>query len=89
MLQAAKVNQNVLEKRHQLQEALSLLKAVNQPLNLSVICSQLANVHFYLGIVELGLNEARKVDPQQLAIHFYNNGEPQEDTQGMQSYIAR
>ncbi|XP_005105150.1 nuclear pore complex protein Nup155 [Aplysia californica] len=89
LLQAAKVNQNMLEKQHQLQEALSRLKAVNQPLNLSVICSQLASVHFYLGIVELGLNEARKVDPQQLAIHFYQNGEPQEDIQGMQGYLAR
>lgn len=89
LLQAAKVSQNQLEKRQQLQEALHLLKGVSQPLNLNIISSQLAQVHYYVGIVELGLNEARKADPQQLAVHFYQNGEPQEDIQGMQAYIAR
>ncbi|BFZ16747.1 hypothetical protein BsWGS_19786 [Bradybaena similaris] len=89
LLQAAKASQNQLEKRQQLQEALHLLKGVSQPLNLNIISSQLAQVHYYLGIVELGLNEARKADPQQLAVHFYQNGEPQEDIQGMQAYIAR
>ncbi|XP_059140242.1 nuclear pore complex protein Nup155-like [Physella acuta] len=89
LLQAAKVNQNQQEKQQQLQQSLHLLKGVNQPLNLGVICPQLASLHYYLGIVELGLNEARKADPQQLAIHFYQNGEPPEDIQGMQAYIAR
>uniref|UniRef100_A0A0B7BCT5 Nucleoporin Nup133/Nup155-like N-terminal domain-containing protein n=1 Tax=Arion vulgaris TaxID=1028688 RepID=A0A0B7BCT5_9EUPU len=89
LLQAAKVCHNQMEKRKQLQEALHLLKGVGQPLNLNIICPQLAQVHYYLGIVELGLNEARKADPQQLAVHFYQNGEPQEDLQGMQAYIAR
>jgi len=89
LLQAAKVNQNVVEKNHQLQEALSLLKAVHQPLHLSAISPQLAQVNFYLGILELGLTEARKVDPQLLAVHFYNNGEPHDDIQGMQAYLAR
>lgn len=83
------MNQNQQEKQQQLQQSLHLLKGVNQPLNLGVICPQLASVHYYLGIVELGLNEARKADPQQLAIHFYQNGEPPEDIQGMQAYIAR
>ncbi|KAH9488744.1 hypothetical protein Btru_059325, partial [Bulinus truncatus] len=89
LLQAAKVNQNKQEKEQQLQQALHLLKGVNQPLNLGVICPQLASLHYYLGIVELGLSEARKIDPQQLAVHFYQNGEPQEDIQGMQAYISR
>jgi len=89
LLQSAKVSQNVQERRHQLTEALSLLKSVSQPLNLGVICQQLTAVHFYLGVVELCLAEARKVDPQQLAVHFYNNGEPGEDIQGMQAYMAR
>uniref|UniRef100_A0A2C9M6L4 Nucleoporin Nup133/Nup155-like N-terminal domain-containing protein n=1 Tax=Biomphalaria glabrata TaxID=6526 RepID=A0A2C9M6L4_BIOGL len=89
LLQAAKVNQNQQEKYQQLQQALHLLKSVNQPLNLGAICPQLAEMRYYLGIVEIGLNEARKTDPQQLAIHFYQNGEPPEDSLGMQAYLSR
>lgn len=89
LLQAARVSHTQQDRRQQLQEALHLLKGVSQPLNLGVICPQLAQVHYYLGIVELVLNEASKVDPQQLAVHFYHSGEPQEDIQGMQAFIAR
>ncbi|CAL1535434.1 unnamed protein product, partial [Lymnaea stagnalis] len=89
LLQAAKQNLNQQEKQQQVREALQHLKGVNQPLNLNVICPQLESLYCYLGIMELGLNEARKADPQQLALHFYHNGEPQEDIQGMKAYIAR
>ncbi|XP_067677422.1 nuclear pore complex protein Nup155-like isoform X1 [Haliotis asinina] len=89
LLQAARVNQNQQEKRKQLYEALRLYKNVNTPLQLLAVCSQFANINFYEGIVELCLTEARKLDPQDLASHFYHNGEPPEDTQGFQAYYHR
>ncbi|XP_050400754.1 nuclear pore complex protein Nup155 isoform X1 [Patella vulgata] len=89
LLQATKTNQNQLEKRRQLQEALRLFKDVNQPLQLPAVCNQLASVNFYEGIVDLCLTESNKLDPQNLALHFYRCCEPPEDQQGMQAFINR
>lgn len=69
--------------------SLQLLKAVAQPLQLTVVCNQLAAVGHYTGIVELCLAEAKKCDPHDLAQHFYTQGEQPEDGQGMQAYIHR
>ena len=41
------------------------------------------------GVVDLSLTAAAKRDPQQLALHFYKNGQPAEDTQGNYFYSAR
>lgn len=40
-------------------------------------------------MVDLCLGAAEKRDPQGLATHFYRNGEPQEDRQGLQAYASR
>ncbi|GFN98864.1 nuclear pore complex protein nup155-like [Plakobranchus ocellatus] len=89
LMQAARASQDPNQKQQHLIQALHLLKSVAQPLNLGVLAPQMASLHFYPGVVELGLHEAHKVDPQGLALHFYQSGEPQEDIQGMQAYIAR
>ena len=49
---------------------------------------QFGGVRYYTGIVDLALTSASKRDPQGLALHFYHNGERQEDLQGMQSNLA-
>ena len=41
------------------------------------------------GIVDLSLTAATKRDPQGLALHFYKNGQPADDTQGSYCYSAR
>ncbi|PVD22911.1 hypothetical protein C0Q70_16171 [Pomacea canaliculata] len=89
LLQAARFIQDRNERRRHLQESLRLLKAVAQPLQLTVVCNQLAAVGHYTGIVELCLAEAKKCDPHDLAQHFYTQGEQPEDGQGMQAYIHR
>ncbi|ESO88145.1 hypothetical protein LOTGIDRAFT_234706 [Lottia gigantea] len=89
LLHASKANQNQGEKQRQLYEALRLFKDVNQPLQLTTVCNQLASVNFYQGIVDLCLTEANKLDPQNLALHFYRCCEPPEDQQGMQAFINR
>ena len=66
-----------------------LYKNVSQPLQLSEVCNQFASVHFYEGIVDLCLTLAHKRDPQNLALHFYNNDEPQEDIQGVTELMQR
>ena len=39
--------------------------------------------------MEVCLAAACRRDPQNLALHFYKNGEPMEDQQGLQAFIAR
>ena len=51
--------------------------------------SHLVAVHAYIGVLEVCLSAAAKRDPQGLALHFYKNGEPNEDQQGLQAYVAR
>lgn len=46
-------------------------------------------MHCYTGVVEICLAAAAKRDPQGLALHYYKNGEPMEDQQGLQAYMAR
>ena len=51
--------------------------------------SHLVAVHAYIGVLDVCLSAAAKRDPQGLALHFYKNGEPNEDQQGLQAYVAR
>ena len=44
---------------------------------------------FYDGVVDLCLSAAAKRDPQNLALHYYKNGEPPEDVQGKTVFMAR
>jgi len=89
LLTVAKTTQSKGQKDGQLKEALQLYKQIPGQLELSAVCMQFGAVHFYAGIVDLSLTAAAKQDPQGLAEHFYRNGEPQEDLQGMHAYINR
>ena len=46
-------------------------------------------MHDYEGVVELVLAAAEKRDLQEVALHFYRNGEPADDLQGRQAYRER
>lgn len=54
-----------------------------------MVAAQFQSVHFYDGIVDLCLTAALNRDPQNLAVHYYKNGEPVEDQQGMHAFIMR
>ena len=58
-------------------------------LDLPSVCTQFGAVRYYSGIVELALTAAQRRDQQALALHYYKNGEPPEDTQGRQGYVER
>lgn len=56
-----------------------LCKEVAPRLNLSAVCQQFIACQFYLGVLELCLSCAEKVDPNNAALHYYKNNEPIED----------
>ncbi len=67
-----------------MRDAVSMCKEIAARVNLDVLVSHLTAVHYYEGAVEMALAAAAKRDPQGLGLHFYKNGEPAEDQQGMQ-----
>ena len=89
MLIKARNQTNLQEKDKMIKEAISICKDVAAKLNLEVLTSHLVAVHSYIGVLEVCLSAASKRDNQGLALHFYKNGEPNEDQQGLQAFVAR
>ncbi|XP_071835712.1 nuclear pore complex protein Nup155-like [Apostichopus japonicus] len=89
LLQAAMSAETRSNKEEMLQEAQELFKQVNQQLNLPAICQEFHQARFYDGVVDLCLAAAVKQDPSNLALHYYKNGKPPSDHQGMQAFSAR
>ncbi|CAH1772348.1 unnamed protein product [Owenia fusiformis] len=89
LVQSAKLLQNKYDKDKVLKESLQLYKEVALQLDLQVVCQQYVQIRYYDAIVDLCITAANKRDPQNLALHYYRNGEPPEDTQGMQAFIIR
>lgn len=88
-LLSAKTIQNIQERENILKESLQLCKQISSQLNLRAVCGLFQAVHYYDGIVDLCLSAAQKRDPQNIALHYYNNGEPPDDNQGLQAYLNR
>ncbi|XP_023215500.1 nuclear pore complex protein Nup155-like [Centruroides sculpturatus] len=88
-LLSAKTIQNNQERENILKESLQLCKQISSQLNLRAVCVLFQAVHYYDGIVDLCLSAAQKRDPQNIALHYYNNGEPPDDNQGLQAYLNR
>ncbi|XP_053970658.1 nuclear pore complex protein Nup154 [Hylaeus anthracinus] len=85
----AKSCTNPEEKECYLQSALKLCKKVAPRLNLSAVCQQFVACQFYSGVLELCLTCAERVDPNNAALHYYNNNEPIEDQEGQFAYRKR
>ncbi|RLJ22835.1 hypothetical protein DJ030_00130 [bacterium endosymbiont of Escarpia laminata] len=66
-----------------------MFKDVAAELDLPTVCNQFAAVGFYSGIVELTLTASKKRDLQCWGLHFYKNGEPPSDSQGLIAYSNR
>uniref|UniRef100_A0A8C1ZSW8 Nuclear pore complex protein Nup155 n=1 Tax=Cyprinus carpio TaxID=7962 RepID=A0A8C1ZSW8_CYPCA len=89
LLQGSRQIQNKLEKERTLKESLRLYQQISHHTDLPLVCSQYRQVRFYEGVVELCLTAADKKDPQKLGLHFYRNGEPEEDASGQQAFQER
>lgn len=88
LINAQKEN-NPHERRNNLQEALKLCKRIVPQVNLQIICRHLRATHCYDGIIDLCLLSASRLDPQNLAMHYYCNGERRQDQQGFQAFQNR
>lgn len=66
-----------------------MCKPIAARIDLEALISHLSAVHFYEGALELTLAAAERKDPKGLALHFYKNGEPIEDQQGVEVFMTR
>lgn len=89
LLMTAKNSTSRSEKEQCLRTTLHLCKEAAPTLPLHSICQQFISTDFYEGVVELTAVCAAKSDPEEVGIHFYNNGEPTEDREGYTCYATR
>ncbi|XP_010007023.1 PREDICTED: nuclear pore complex protein Nup155 isoform X2 [Chaetura pelagica] len=89
LLQRSRQAQSKLEKEKMLRESLKEYQKISNQVDLANVCAQYRQVRFYEGVVELSLTAAEKKDPQGLGLHFYKNGEPEEDAVGLQAFQER
>ena len=72
-----------------LREAIDLMKQITFAANLRQVCDMLESAGCYEAIFELSLTAAHRRDPQNVALHYYEQGEPAEDIEGRQYYEMR
>ncbi|KFP73285.1 Nuclear pore complex protein Nup155, partial [Acanthisitta chloris] len=89
LLQRSRQAQSKMEKEKMLRESLKEYQKISNQVDLANVCAQYRQVRFYEGVVELSLTAAEKKDPQGLGLHFYKNGEPEEDVAGLQAFQER
>uniref|UniRef100_A0A8C0EQX2 Nucleoporin 155 n=1 Tax=Bubo bubo TaxID=30461 RepID=A0A8C0EQX2_BUBBB len=89
LLQRSRQAQSKVEKEKMLRESLQQYQKISNQVDLANVCAQYRQVRFYEGVVELSLTAAEKKDPQGLGLHFYKNGEPEEDVVGHQAFQER
>ncbi|XP_010008714.1 PREDICTED: nuclear pore complex protein Nup155 isoform X2 [Nestor notabilis] len=89
LLQRSRQAQSRMEKEKMLRESLKEYQKISNQVDLANVCAQYRQVRFYEGVVELSLTAAEKKDPQGLGLHFYKNGEPEEDVVGLQAFQER
>lgn len=77
------------ERQNNLYMALQLCKDAAPDLPLTNICQQFTAAEYYQGVIELCAVCASKKDPNNAALHFYNNNEPIEDQEGYAAYTTR
>lgn len=77
------------ERQNNLYMALQLCKDAAPDLPLTNICQQFTVAGYYQGVIELCAVCAAKKDPNNAALHYYNNKEPIEDQEGYAAYTTR
>ena len=82
LITKAKTIVNPTDKSNQLETALNLCKKIGARINLMAVCELFQSVQWYEAVVDICLLTAHNRDPQNLALHYYRNGEPIEDQMG-------
>jgi nuclear pore complex protein Nup155 len=81
--QALQLN-DFVQRKYLIDDALELIKQINYVNNLQQICDTLRYAQCYDALCDLCLNAAQKRDPKNIALHYYHNGEPSDDLQGVE-----
>lgn len=89
MLKSSRVLQNIDEKEEMILNALELCKSIAPNINLPGICKQFASLKAYHAVIDLCLACAKKVDPDNIAHHFYKNDLSIADQEGREFYQKR
>jgi len=89
LVMKAKSITNPSDRALQLENALNLCKKIGARINLHAVCELFQSVQCYEAVVDLCLLTAQNCDPQNLALHYYRNGEQMEDQQGYYAFVTR
>lgn len=89
IINKAKLCQNKKEADAMIDEAISIFRNIGSRINMEQACTLLQSVHAYRAIVRLVVEISAARDKDNLAIYYYKNGEPIEDSQGRNIYYSR
>ncbi|RZC41057.1 nuclear pore complex protein Nup155 [Asbolus verrucosus] len=89
MLKSSRSIQNIDEKEEMVMSALELCKSIAPNINLSGICKQFVSLKAYHAVIDLCITCAKKVDPDNVAQHFYKNDSSISDQEGRSFYHKR
>ncbi|XP_028403590.1 nuclear pore complex protein Nup155-like isoform X2 [Dendronephthya gigantea] len=89
LLDTAKKATDKYEKERTLQEATRLYRQVANQIDLAYICGQFEELRFFDGIVELAVLTASTIDPQNLALHYYESGQPEQPGPPYDAFLKR
>lgn len=89
ILMSSKTCLDAEERENKLFMALQLCKDAAPDLPLNEVAQQFTAAKYYQGVIELSATCAAKKDPNNAALHFYNNNEPIEDQEGYAAYSTR
>ncbi|XP_018320831.1 nuclear pore complex protein Nup154 [Agrilus planipennis] len=78
ILKGARTIQNKNEIEEMLCTALSICKSVAPNINLREICQQFVSLGAYNAVLDLCVDCAKKIDPDNIGEHYYKNGEQRE-----------
>jgi nuclear pore complex protein Nup155 len=88
-LTKARTTSDLIEREKLIAEGSQTLKSVGARINLRQACQLLQAVNSYKNIIDLCVSTATLRDPQNVASHFYRNGEPESDLSGSQAFMTR
>lgn len=78
------------EKEELISSALELAQSVAPNLNLHEVCQQFADLQAYRAVIQLCVAFVKKIDPENIADYYYNNGQqPGSDQLDSYNYYTR
>lgn len=89
LIMASKACTDSEEREEKLRTALQLCKDAAPNIPLTTICRQFTQLEYYEGVIELCAICASKIDPTNVALHYYRNNEQIDDQEGYLAFTQR